>query len=363
MVSTISQPGTDTAPGTEANGKADAAQGTPYALLRAGFPYYATLGMRRVTTYCMDVAIGDQGRLFVLCRDDGQGGTIRRINWDDEDLGTIGGGGRGDGQFLWPVQLLRDRQENLFVSDEGLHRITVMSPDGTFLGKWGEHGQGQGQLDRPSGIAFDADENLLVADTMNHRIQKFTRDGEFLAAFGAPGRGEGELDMPWGVAVDAAGDVYVADWRNDRIQQFDPAGRFRRQFGHSGSGPGELRRPAGLAVDADGDVYVADRGNHRVQQFDRTGRFVEEFLGDATLSRIGRTYIMANPKVLRGREMTALGPSKRLRGPASVRLDAEGRMYIPDFGSHRIQVYRKEAYRLTPEQIWPEQKAPFLYNV
>jgi DNA-binding beta-propeller fold protein YncE len=335
----------------------------PYALLRAGFPYLATLGMRRVTTYCMDVAIGDQGRLFVLCRDDGQGGSIRRTNWEDEDLGTIGGSGRGDGQFQWPVQILRDRQENLFISDEGLHRITILSPDGTFLGKWGEQGAGPGQLNRPSGIAFDAEENVYVADTQNHRVQRFTRDGQHLATFGTPGQGQGELSMPWGVAVDADGDVYVADWGNDRIQKFSPQGRFLLQFGRPGSEPGELRGPAGLAVDADGDVYVADRGNHRVQQFDSRGRFVDEFLGDATLSRSGRTYILANPKVLRGREMTALGPSKRLRGPAAVRLDEEGRLYIPDFGSHRIQVYKKEAYRLTPEDIWPEQKAPFLYNV
>ena len=50
----------------------------PYALLRAGFPYFTTLGMRRVTTSCMDIAIGGEGRLYVLCRDDGQGGPIRR---------------------------------------------------------------------------------------------------------------------------------------------------------------------------------------------------------------------------------------------------------------------------------------------
>src|SRR5688500_3766294 len=61
----------------------------PYALLRAGFPYYTTLGMRRVTTACMDVTVGPEGRLYVICRDDGQGGLIRRTNWDDEDLGTI----------------------------------------------------------------------------------------------------------------------------------------------------------------------------------------------------------------------------------------------------------------------------------
>jgi hypothetical protein len=46
-----------------------------------------------------------------------------------------------------------------------------------------------------------------------------------------------------------------------------------------------------------------------------------------------------------------------------VRFDGEGRMYVPDFGSHRIQVYRKEAYPLTPDQIWAPPKAPFLYTV
>src|SRR5262249_24975086 len=109
--------------------------------------------------------------------------------------------------------------------------------------------------------------------------------------------------------------------------------------------------------------YVADRGNHRIQQFDHTGRFVDEFLGDATLSKSARIYIMANPKVLRAREMTTLGQNKRFRGPASVRFDGEGRMYVPDFGSHRIQVYRKEAYPLPPDDIWAPPKAPFLYTV
>jgi hypothetical protein len=319
--------------------------------------------MRRVTTYCMDVALGDEGRLFALCRNDGQGGTIRRTNWDDEDLGTIGGSGRGEGQFLWPVQILRDRHENLYVSDEGLHRITAFAPDGKFLMQWGTHGSAAGELNRPSGIAFDADENLYVADTMNHRIQKFTKEGQFISGFGSQGSAEGDLDMPWGVAVDEEGDIYVSDWGNDRVQKFTSDGRCLLTFGQIGSGPGEFQGPAGITVDAHGDIYVADRGNNRVQLFDHTGRYVEQFIGDATLSKSGRIYIMANPKVLRGREMTCLEPQKRLRGPASVRLDGEGRLYIPDFGCHRIQVYKKEAYPLTEAEIWPEQKAPFLYNV
>lgn len=347
--------------GAATNGAPQATR--PYALLRAGFPYLTTLGMRRVTTYCIDLAVGDECRLYVLCRFDGQGGEIRRINWDDEDLGTVGASGSGDGQFMWPVTILRDAAENLYVCDEGLHRISAFHRDGTFLVKWGVHGTAEGELNRPSGMAFDAAENLYVADTMNHRVQHFTKEGQFLRAFGSHGTGPGQFDLPWGVAVDEVGDVYVVDWRNDRVQKFAADGRFLLQLGHSGSGPGELNRPAGIAVDAHGDIYVADRGNNRVVLFDQTGRYVEQFVGDATLSPSGRRYVLSGGKVLRAREMTTLDIQKRLRGPASVRVDGQGRLYIPDFGSHRIQIYQKEAYPLTPDEIWPVPGAPFLYNV
>ena len=72
--------------------------------------------------------------------------------------------------------MIMDREQNLLVSDEALHRINSMTTQGEFLAKWGEYGDGDGRLDRPSGIAFDADENIYVSDTLNHRIQKFTKD-------------------------------------------------------------------------------------------------------------------------------------------------------------------------------------------
>ena len=157
----------------------------PYALLRAGYPFLTTLGMRRVTTYCMDIVIGDNDELFVLCRADspGLGGSnIRRTNWNDDDLDTLGGG-----KLLWPVQMIRDAEGTLYVSDEGSHKIIKFKQDGTFVGEWGEEGSGEGQLNRPSGIAFDANEDLWVVDTLNHRVQKFNKDGRFISRFGAKG--------------------------------------------------------------------------------------------------------------------------------------------------------------------------------
>ncbi len=334
----------------------------PFGLLRAGFPYVKTIGMRRVTNFPLDVAIGKDGTLYVLCRSAG-GAQIARVSYDDDDLGPISGYGTDDGKFQLPAAIILDRDENLVVSDEGLHRITVLNTQGEFLTKWGEPGEGPGQLNRPSGIAFDREGNLYISDTMNHRIQKFTRDGTPLLAWGRQGHGVGELDMPWGIAVDEVGDVYVADWRNDRVQKFTADGQFVLAIGRTGGRDGELSRPSGVAVDPDGDVYVADCGNDRVQLFNAEGCYVEKFIGDATLSKSGRNYMLTNARPNRLREMANLELLKRFRSPKSVRVDGQGRMYVADYGSYRVQIYQKEAIPLEPDQIIPPVRSPSLMTV
>lgn len=328
-------------------------------LLRAGFPYVKTLGMRRITNFPLDLAIGRDDTLYVLCRSVGSA-QIARINYEDESLGPIGGFGTDDGKFDLPAAIVLDRDENIFVSDEGLNRITILAKTGEFLEKWGEAGDAPGQLSRPSGLAFDAEGNLLVVDTMNHRVQTFTRDGKFLQAWGSHGDGPGELDMPWGIAVDDEGDVYVADWHNDRIQQFSADGRYQRAIGKSGHGNGELNRPTGVAVDRDGDVYVADCGNDRVQLFNAEGRYVEKFIGDATLSKSGREYMLTNARPNRLRDMADLEPQKRLRSPKSVRIDDQGRLFIADYWSYRVQVYQKDVIRLAPDEMVAPLRSPSL---
>jgi DNA-binding beta-propeller fold protein YncE len=313
--------------------------------------------MRRVTSSPADVVAGENGAVWVLNRSDGEGGQIRRTNWDDEDLGDFGSG------FIWPVQMIAGPDDSLVVSDEGNHTISFWSKDGSKISSWGEEGSGDGQLNRPAGIVFDVDGNLLVVESMNHRVQKFTVDGEHISSFGEFGDGDGKFNMPWGIDIDPDdGSIIVSDWRNDRVQKFTADGEYVLQFGTSGSGRGELCRPAGVSVDKHGDIYVADRGNHRILLFGQDGNFVDIFTGNAGLSRSGRIYITANPKVLRSRELIDLVDERLLRGPMSVRV-FDDLMYIPDSGSHRIQIYKKEAYELTEEQIYAAPSAPSLYTV
>lgn len=339
----------------------------PYGLLRAGFPYLKTLGMRRVTNFPVDIAIGEERRIYVLLRSEGAA-VIRVWSFDDaerftDDLVDIGGYGKEDEQFTWPVAVIADGEENLFVSDEALHRISSFSKDGEFLGKWGEQGEGDGQLNGPSGIAFDPEENIYVVDTLNHRVQKFTKDGRFLMKWGSYGGSPGEFNMPWGITVDELGYVYVVDWRNDRLQKFNASGEFIFELGRSGSGHGEFNRPTGVAVDKDGDIYIADCGNNRVQMFNEEGLYVQKFLGDATLSKVARAYMLTNAYPNRLRDMANLELEKLFRSPRSVRVDDQGRMYVADYNTYRVQVYEKEAIHLDEHQMAPPLRSPTLQTV
>jgi DNA-binding beta-propeller fold protein YncE len=308
-----------------------------------------------------DVAVSKDGRILVLNRCDPARQSAIRVgicNMDEEYLGEFGYGfGDGDGQFRWPVAMVFDSNENLYVTDEYNHRVTVFDIEGKFLNKWGTQGSGNGELDGPAGIAIDSDGNVYVVDQNNHRVQKFTPDGNYILQWGEAGSGEGQFNLPWGMTLDTQGNAYVADWRNDRVQKFTADGKYLATFGESGRGDGQLSRPSGVAVDNDGNVFIADWGNERIQVFAPDGKFLLKLKGQATVSRWAEEFFASNPDEVATRKTANLVPElpKHLDtpyhvssqtepyfwGPVSVRLDSEGRMYVPETNRHRVQIYQK----------------------
>ena len=308
-----------------------------------------------------DLAVSRDGRIFVLNRCDPARASAIRVgvlNLDEDYLYEFGdGAGNGDTQFRWPVCMAFDEDENLYITDEVHHRVTVYDADGNFLRKWGSHGSGDGELNGPAGIAIGPDGSVYIVEQHNARVQKFTSDGEFLGKWGSHGSGPGQFNLPWGAAADAAGNVYVADWRNDRVQKFSADGEFLAAFGSSGGGEGQFQRPTSVAVDGEGFIYVADWGNERVQVLDANGDFQTLLRGEATVSKWAQAYFDANPEEKAERDRSDLMPQlpphltspyhvssqtePYFWGPVAVSLDREGRLYVVETNRHRFQVYQK----------------------
>ena len=271
---------------------------------------------------------------------------MNRISIYDRDgvpLSRWGVAGSGDGELSGPSGLAFERNGNLYVVDSLNHRVQVFTRDGRFLFKWGERGSGPGQFDMPCGITIDKQGDVYVADWRNDRIQKYTPEGNYLATFGALETGEGQLRRPSDVAVDGDGDVYVADWRNDRIQKYTPEGNYLATFGALETGEGQLRRPSDVAVDGDGDVYVADWGNERLNIYTGDGEYITSFSGDAdTLSAWAQAHVDANPDYRRARKRADLTQERRFQRPVAVNVDDQGRIMVLETVHGRMQVYVKE---------------------
>lgn len=304
------------------------------------------------------MTVRGDGRIFVASRSNTVAREIVGIQMVTREhgfLGQIGGHGHDAGQMIGPTDLALDSEDNLYLTDEVLNRVTVYGRDGDLVCTWGRKGDGDGEFDGPSGIALDGDDNVLLVDHRNHRVQKYRRDGEFVEQWGSFGNGAGEFDLPWGITLDSSGNVWVADWRNDRVQSFSADGEFMGSYGSSGSGDGEFHRPSGLSVDSDGNIYVADWGNQRVQVLNSEGRFLLKLRGQATLSLWSREYFdsQADEKAARATfaeyfDVDTDDPhevSARIEpyfwDPVAVSLDGNGGVYVLETCRHRFQIYER----------------------
>ena len=295
-----------------------------------------------------DLALALGGRVYIANRSweyRPDGVRVTMLTIEEDFIGQFGQYGEGDGELIWPTSLALDSDQNVYVTDEWLNRVSIFDKDGTFLGKWGVVGVGDGEINKPSGIAFDKEDNLYMVDSANNRVQKFTKDGKFLLNWGKAGSGKGQFNLPWGLSIDNRGDVYVADWRNDRVQKFTPDGEYLAEFGSSGDGIGQLNRPSGVAVDKHGDIYITDWGNNRVPVFTADGRHITTFTGDAGLSKWGEEKLYPSPDMVKQRSLVRnLEPEMHFWRPKAVEIDEHGRICVLDSYRNRLQVYQKENY-------------------
>ena len=278
---------------------------------------------------------------------------IQMVSRNHDFYGQIGRHGREPGQMIGPTALALDAEDNLYLADEFLQRITVYDRDGDLVTTWGKKGSGDGEFNAPSGLAFDRDDNMLLVDHKNHRVQRLTKDGTYISQWGSFGDGDGEFNLPWGITQDRDANVFIADWRNDRIQKFTPDGEFVAKYGAPGTGDGQLNRPSDVAVDSEGNLWVADWGNQRLQVLDPEGNFIAKARGEADLSVWSQEYMTAqkDEELARSSYVPVFEvdtddineESARIEpyfwDPVAVAVDDEGCGYVLETGRHRFQIY------------------------
>ena len=163
------------------------------------------------------------------------------------------GGPAVEAELYNPHSVALDGAGNLFIADTYNHRIRKVDSAGVIstvagsgeAGFFGSGFSGDGgpataaRLNGAKGVAVDGAGNLFIADNGNHRIRKVDAAGTIstIAGSGETGliggggfSGDGGpataalLDVPYGVALDGAGNLFIADTHNHLVRKLTPVG-------------------------------------------------------------------------------------------------------------------------------------------
>jgi len=181
---------------------------------------------------------------------------------DGNVLSTIGSDGAGPGQFRYPVSIVQDDDENIYVCEYGGNdRVQKFTTDGQYILAFGGNGTKPGEFQRASGMVY-RDGRIYIADAINNRIQVFDTDGNFIAILG--GTDAPALNYPYDLGLCPDGTLLVIEYGAARITRLSMDGELLGRFGGPGRGLGEFATPWSIGVDSQGRVRVADTGNHRI---------------------------------------------------------------------------------------------------
>ena len=148
-----------------------------------------------------------------------------------------------------------------------------------------------------------------------------------------------ELNKPLAAVADNSGKLYISDNKNIRVRLVS-GGTITTYAGTGGvgsSGDGgpaisaQLRGPNNLGMDAAGNLYIADEDDNRIRRVNKTTLIINTVAGngDGGYSGDGGPAIDAS-----------------IATPFSAAFDAQGRMYIAQFGSDVVRL--ADFYRGAP---------------
>jgi peptidylamidoglycolate lyase len=251
---------------------------------------------------------------------------------DGIEIGQVGGIGVDSHGDIFVFHRAERVWEGEEIALELISSPTLLIMDaetGNLLESWGAD-----MFVMPHGLTIDSEDNLWLTDVGLHQVFKFDRAGNLLMVLGergVAGEDSAHFNMPTDVAVAPDGSLYVSDgYRNSRVIKFSADGNYITSWGSYGKGPGDFDVPHSIAIDSEGRIYVADRGNARLQIFDSNGKFLTEWksrsLGRPWAVRISPTGGLF---IIDGGDQAEFWPDRA----RILKLDSGGRI-LASFGSY-----------------------------
>jgi sugar lactone lactonase YvrE len=181
-------------------------------------------------------------------------------------------------------------------------------------------------------MAFDASGRLIVAEFSGNRVVRIEPNGAvtLLAGNGKSGySGDGgpatqaQMDGPFYLAFDSEQRLYISDSLNGRVRRIEPDGTLitvvgggtREEDGASAHDT-RIRRVGGIAFDSQGRLHFADMGAQRVRRVE----------ADGTVHTVAKGSFDV-PK----------GVEPDLQGAGGIAFDAQGNLYVTEYGAARIR--------------------------
>src|SRR5688572_1044143 len=179
-------------------------------------------------------------------------------------------------------------------------------------------------------------------------IVKLDPSGKVVASFGA-----GQIIWPHGMDVDRQGNVWIADARaasadelkkfpdaagkGHTVTKFSPQGKVLLVLGkpgEAGNPPTHFTEPNDVLVAPDGSIFVGESHNAQFQDKPDT---------PASIGRISK--FAPDGKFIKSFGAWGYGNSE-FRGPHSLAMDTQGRLFVADRGNRRIQIFDQEGKHL-----------------
>lgn len=247
-----------------------------------------------------------------------------------------------------PGSIAFDRDGNLFIADEGNHRVRridvvsgmITTIAGTGVG--GYNGDGipatSAQIYSPTAVCFDSAGNLYISDNTNYRVRKIAASGLITTyagngTMGSSGDGgdatAAQFTLLGGLAFDRDDNLYIADWNAGKVRKVNSSGIISTyagtgSFSYNGDNIAATSAniaPIRIAVSINNELFLLDNPNDRVRKVTNSG-LIQTVAGNGLCCAMGDG-----------------GPATgaRIGNPGGLAFDTCGNLYVSQVDSPRIR--------------------------